>query len=132
MAGIPESARNGNFSHLPVFFVFFFCFFIASFNFWFLWTVVHPTATTMILIRCMGRLPIQLVNNWIKQFVVTNCGKERLGSIVTETLKNGILIPIVTSKKLLFNNDFKYTSFIKFSLNHQKLRAWKHLPNFRK
>ena len=33
-----------------------------------------------------------------KQFVVTNCSKERPGSIVTETLKNGILIPIVTSK----------------------------------
>ena len=31
----------------------------------------------------------------IKQFVVTNCSKERPGSIVTETLKNGILIPIV-------------------------------------
>ena len=33
-----------------------------------------------------------------KQFVVTNCGKERPGSIVTETLKNGILISIATSK----------------------------------
>ena len=32
----------------------------------------------------------------IKQFVATNCSKERPGSIVNETLKNGILIPIVT------------------------------------
>ena len=46
----------------------------------------------------------------IKQFVVTNCSKERPGSIVTKTLKNGILIPIATSKELHFNADFKYTS----------------------
>ena len=32
----------------------------------------------------------------IKQFVVTNWSKERPGSIVAETLKNGILISIVT------------------------------------
>ena len=32
-----------------------------------------------------------------KLFVVTNCSKDRPGSIVTETLKNIILIPIVTS-----------------------------------
>ena len=59
----------------------------------------------------------------IKQFVVTNCSKERPGSIVTKTLKNGILIPIATSKELHFNADFKYTSFIKFSRTHQQLRA---------
>ena len=59
----------------------------------------------------------------IKQFVVTNCSKERPGSIVTKTLKNGILIPIATSKESHFNADFKYKSFIKFSLTHQKLRA---------
>ena len=59
----------------------------------------------------------------IKQFVVTNCSKERPGSIVTKTLKNGILIPIPASKELHFNADFKYISFIKFSLTHQKLRA---------
>ena len=60
---------------------------------------------------------------FIKQFVVTNCSKERSGSIVTKTLKNGILIPIPTSKESHFNADFKYISFIKFSLTHQKLRA---------
>ena len=49
----------------------------------------------------------------IKQFVVTNCSKERPGSIVTETLKNGILILIVTSKEWHFNADFQYISFIK-------------------
>ena len=59
----------------------------------------------------------------IKQFVVTNCSKERPGSIVTKTLKNGILIPIATSKESHFNSDFKYISFIKFNLTHQKLRA---------
>ena len=48
----------------------------------------------------------------IKQFVVTNCSKERPGSILTKTLKNGILIPIPTSKELHFNADFKYISFI--------------------
>jgi len=45
------------------------------------------------------------------------------GSLVTETLKNGILIPIVTSKESHFNADFKYLSFIKISFTHQKLRA---------
>ena len=59
----------------------------------------------------------------VKQFVVTNCSKERPGSIETKTLKNGILIPIATSKESHFNADFKYISFIKFSLTHQKLRA---------
>ena len=56
----------------------------------------------------------------VKQFVVTNC-KERPGSIVTETLKNRIFIPIVTSKESHFNADFKYISFIKISYTHQKL-----------
>ena len=59
----------------------------------------------------------------IKQFVVTNCSKERSGSIVTKTLENLILISIATSKESHFNADFKYISFIKFSLSHQKLRA---------
>ena len=68
----------------------------------------------------------------IKQFVVTNCSKERPGSIVTKTLKNGILIPIPTSKESHFNADFKYISFIKFSLTHQKLRVWENLRYFRK
>ena len=62
-------------------------------------------------------------NIYIKQFVVTDCSKERPGSIVTKTLKNGILIPIATSKELHFNAEFKHKSFIKFSPNHQKLRA---------
>ena len=75
-----------------------------------------------------------LVNcvQFIKQFVVTNCRKERHGSIVTETVKNGILIPIVTSKEAHFNADFKYISFIKIIYTHQKLRAWENLPHFRK
>ena len=67
-----------------------------------------------------------------KQFVVTNCSKERPGSIVTKTLKNGILIPIAISKELHFNAGFKYISFIKFSLTHQKLRACENLRYFRK
>ena len=55
----------------------------------------------------------------IKQFVVTNCSKERPGSIVTKTQKNGILIPIATSKESHFNADFEDTSFFKFSYTHQ-------------
>ena len=42
----------------------------------------------------------------IKQFVVTNCSKERPGSIVNETLKNGILMLKDTSKELDFYADF--------------------------
>ena len=57
----------------------------------------------------------------IKQFVVTKCSKERPGSIVTETLKNGkSLIPIFASKELYFYAYFKYISFIKFGLTHRK------------
>ena len=72
------------------------------------------------------QIKMKLTNNdLIKQFVVTNCSKVRPGSIVTETLKTGILIPIVTSNPQLqdsyFNADFKYISFIMFSLTHQKL-----------
>ena len=59
----------------------------------------------------------------IKQFVVTNCSKERPGSIVNETLKNGISILKDISKELDFSADFKYINFIKFSLCRQKLRA---------
>ena len=59
----------------------------------------------------------------IKQFVVTNCSKEGPGSIVTETIKYGIFILIVTSKEFYFYADFKYISFIKFRLILQKLRA---------
>ena len=69
---------------------------------------------------------------FIKQFVVTNCSKERPGSIETKTLKNGILISIATSKESHFNADFKYISFIKFSLTHQELRARENLPYLRK
>ena len=64
-----------------------------------------------------------LADPYIKQFVVTKCSKERPGSIVTKTLKNRILMPEHTSKESHFNADFKYISFIKFSLTHQKLRA---------
>ena len=49
--------------------------------------------------------------------------KERPSSIVTEILKNRILIPIDASKELDLYANFKYISFIKFSLTHQKLRA---------
>ena len=41
-----------------------------------------------------------------------------------------ILRPIATSKELHFNADFKYTSFIKFSLTHQKLQAWEKFALF--
>ena len=71
-------------------------------------------------------------NHLFKQFVVTNCSKERPGSIVNETLKNGILMIKDTSKESDLHADFKYISFIKFSLCHQKLRAWENLPYFRK
>ena len=82
-----------------------------------------------IFIECnLGRITIfqevmTLVDSRTKQFVVTNCSKERPGSIETKTLKNGILIPIATSKESHFNAGFKYISFIKFSLTHQKLRT---------
>ena len=66
--------------------------------------------------------PVRIVDT-VKQFVVTNCSREQPGSIVTETLKNGILIPIVTSKEWHFNADFKHINFIKICLTHQKLRA---------
>ena len=64
----------------------------------------------------------------IKQFVVTNCSKERPGSMVTKTLKNGILIPIVTSKESYFNADFKYISFNKFSPTHLSYEPEKICP----
>ena len=69
---------------------------------------------------------------YIKQFVVTNCSKERPGSVVAKTQKNRILIPTHTSKESHINADFKYISFIKFSLTHQKLGAWENLRYFRK
>ena len=56
--------------------------------------------------------------------------QEQSGSIVTETLTNGILIRIDTSKESDFYPDFKHTSFIKFSLTHQKWPAWENLPYF--
>ena len=58
---------------------------------------------------------------FFKQFEVTNCSKERPGSIATKTLKNGILIATVTSKESHFNAYFEYVSFVKFSPTHQKL-----------
>ena len=68
----------------------------------------------------------------IKQFVVTNCSKEQPGSIVNETLKNGISMLRDISKESDFHADFKYISFIKSSLCHQKLRAREILPYFGK
>ena len=44
--------------------------------------------------------------------MVTNCSKERPGSIVNETLKKGILMLKDTSKESDFHADSKYTSFI--------------------
>ena len=64
-----------------------------------------------------------MTRKFIKQFVVTNCSKERPGSIVNKTLKNGISILKDISKESEFYADFKYISFIKFSHCHQKLRA---------
>ena len=59
----------------------------------------------------------------IKQFVVANYIEEQPGSVVNGSLKNGILILIDASKELDFYADFKYISFIKFSLTNQKIRA---------
>ena len=67
-----------------------------------------------------------------KQFVVTNCSKERPCSIVTETLENGILISINLSKDFAYYADSKYITFIKFSVIHQKLRARENVADFRK
>ena len=53
----------------------------------------------------------------IKQFVVTNYSKERPGTIVNETLKNRISMLKDISKESCFYADFKYISFIKFSLS---------------
>jgi hypothetical protein len=52
--------------------------------------------------------------------------------MVTETLKNGIFIPIDTSKESDFNTDFKCISLFEFSFTHQKLCAWENLADFRK
>ena len=64
--------------------------------------------------------------------MVTNCIKERPGSKVPETLKNLISVLVDTSKELDFYADFEYTSFFKFDLTHQKLKAWENMPYFRK
>ena len=89
-----------------------------------------------------GSLPFppdgQVPSDWqgsiesFKQFVVTNCRKERPGSIVTKTQKNEIFIPIATSKESNSNAGLKYVSFIMFSLIYRKLRAWENFPYFRK
>ena len=72
------------------------------------------------LLQCI-KLQKLLLLVVIKQFMVTNCSKERPGSIVIKTLKYGILIPIVTPKESYFNADFKYISFIKFSYEPGKI-----------
>ena len=51
--------------------------------------------------------------------MVTNCSKEQPGSIVNETLKNGILMLKDALKESDFHADFKYISFIKFSIAHR-------------
>jgi len=65
----------------------------------------------------------EIIPSFFKQFVVTNCSKERPGSILNETLKSWILMLKDASKELDFHVDFKHINFIKFSLCHQKLRA---------
>ena len=52
--------------------------------------------------------------------------------MVIETLENGFLIPIDTSKELDFNAELKYITFIKFSPTHEKLSAWENLGDFEK
>ena len=64
--------------------------------------------------------------------MVTNCTNEWPGSLVTETLKDEILIPKDTSKESDFYADFKYISFYKFSLAHQNLQAWENCLIFEK
>ena len=49
-----------------------------------------------------GKLKTEVNQNLIQQFVVTNCSKERPGSIVNETLNYGILIPTVYIKRIGF------------------------------
>ena len=46
---------------------------------------------------------------------------ERLGSIVTEILKNGILVSIDTLKEFTFSSYSKHIRYIKFGVTHQKL-----------
>ena len=58
--------------------------------------------------------------------------RERLGSIVAKILKNGILIPIGTSKESDINVDFKYKIYIKFTHTQQKFPAWVNLLHFQK
>ena len=48
---------------------------------------------------------------------------ERPGSIVTKTLKNGIVIPIDITKELDFYTNFEYISLNEFSPIYQRLRA---------
>jgi hypothetical protein len=73
-------------------------------------------------IQC-SLIPLKLICSW-------TVSKERPGSIETKTLKKGILIPIDTSKEYNSYADFKYISFIKFSLTHQKSSAWENLSYF--
>ena len=109
----------------------------------FFWQTLHVRFFfSTVIVWCLRflckikKLEIELVASFIstevKQLVVTNCSKERPGSVVTKTLKKGSLIPIPTSKESHFNTDVKYISFIKFSLIHQKLRAWENLRYYRK
>ena len=76
---------------------------------------------------CFPASVLDSYNSWpvcsFKQFVATNCSKERTGSIVNESLKHGILIIIDTPSESDFYADFKYIRFIKFSLIHQKMQA---------
>ena len=80
-----------------------------------------------VALQVFGYLKVQLelliFSNVFKQFVVKNCSNERPSSIVNETLKYGILMLKDTSKESNLHDDFKYISFIKFTLCHQKLRA---------
>ena len=57
--------------------------------------------------------------------------REWFGSKVTETVKNGILTSIDTSKDLAFYADTKYIKVIKIGFTYEKLRAWEIFPDFR-
>jgi len=77
------------------------------------YTKLYETLLMKFVVYCMQEVSINQTCIFFKQFVVTNCSKERPASIVTETVKNSVLIPIVTSKESHLNVDFKYISFIK-------------------
>ena len=63
--------------------------------------------------------------------MVTNFSKEQPGSIVTKTLKNGILMSIATSNESHFNVDFKYM-FHQDQLYLSKVTSLRKFTSFQK